>query len=96
MQSSKQWSDPGHDPGEIWTIEKNIELQEKVEMEELVLTPTKLKGCTSKPLFDAVPIHHSIVPVLHLVIGIGNCLMDSMFEWIEECVEQLSPKEVTA
>ena len=53
-------------------------------MEELVPTPANLKGCTSKPLFDAVPICHYIVPVLHLVIGIGNGLMDSMFEWIEE------------
>jgi len=59
-------------------------------------TLANLKGCTQKPLFDAVPISNYIAPVLHLVIGIGNILVDSIFEWVEQRVEQLTEEEVVA
>jgi len=59
-------------------------------------TLANLKGCTQKPLFAAVPISNYIAPVLHLVIGIGNILVDSIFEWVEQIVEQLTEEEVVA
>jgi len=59
-------------------------------------TLANLKGCTQKPLFAAVPISNYIAPVLHLVIGIGNILVDSIFVWLEQIVEQLTEEEVVA
>jgi len=51
---------------------------------------------TEKPLFDSVPIRNYIVPVLHLAIGIENILVDAIFEWVEQRIEQLSEEEVIA
>jgi hypothetical protein len=52
------------------------------------------QGCTKIPLFDSVAIKNYIVPVLHLLIGIGNNLVDSLFEWILKRFEKLSPDEL--
>jgi hypothetical protein len=47
-------------------------------------------------LFDAVPISNYILPILHIVIGIGSALVGSIFEWVEERIEQLTEAEITA
>jgi hypothetical protein len=96
MLSKQQWSLLPHELGEERTIEKLLQIREQVENNTLLPTPTNLKGCTEKPLFDAVPISNYTVPVLHLLIGIGNILVDSIFEWVEERVETLTPEEVVA
>jgi len=43
-----------------------------------------IKGCIEAPLFDSVPVQNYIVPVLHLLIGVGNNLLESLLEWISE------------
>jgi hypothetical protein len=96
MLSKQQWSLDPHDNGEEWTIENLYRIRESIENNMLFPTPDNLKGCTQKPLIDAVPISNYIVPVLHLLIGIGNVLVDSIFEWVEERVEQLTEEEVVA
>ena len=96
MLSKQKWSLLSHELGEEWTIEKLLQIREQVENNTLLPTPTNLNGCTEKPLFDAVPISNYIVPVLHLLVGIGNILVDSIFEWVEERVETLTPEEVVA
>jgi hypothetical protein len=47
-----------------------------------------------RPLIDAVPIENFILSVLHIIIGIGNTLIDGFFEWIEWRVEKLTQEEV--
>ena len=49
-----------------------------------------------RPLFNAIPINNYVLSVLHIIIGIGNSLVDFMFEWIESHVEQLTNDEVAA
>ncbi len=34
--------------------------------------------------------------MLHIIIGVGNSLVDFIFEWIESRVEQLTNEEVAA
>jgi hypothetical protein len=58
--------------------------------------PNDIKGVTLQPLFDAIPIGNYILSVLHIIIGVGNSLVDFMFEWIESRVEQLTNDEVAA
>ena len=48
------------------------------------------------PLIDAVPIENFILSVLHILIGMGNSLVDCFLEWVEERVEKLLPVEVEA
>jgi hypothetical protein len=51
-------------------------------------------GCTHSPIFDAVPVENFIISMLHIIIGIGNSLLDIFFEWIEWRIEQLSEGEL--
>jgi hypothetical protein len=65
-----------------------------VRLGNLLYVPENIKGCTEIPLFDSVPVQNYIVPVLHLLIGVGNNLLDSLIEWIMERVEKLTTDEV--
>jgi hypothetical protein len=94
MLSKAQWNETEHLPGELWTIEKIYGVRENVTENGMLPTPDNLKGCTDKPLFNAVPICNFVIPVLHIIIGIGNTLVDCIFEWIEERIEKLTPAEI--
>jgi hypothetical protein len=56
--------------------------------------PENIKGCTELPLFDSVAVENYIVPVLHLLIGVGNNLLESLLEWVSERIEKLTHCEV--
>ncbi len=47
-------------------------------------------------MFDAVPVENCIVSVLHILIGVGNTLLESLLEWIEERIEAISMPEIIA
>jgi len=49
-----------------------------------------------RPLIDAVAVESFILSVLHILIGMGNVLIESYLEWIEERVEKLTLAEVEA
>jgi hypothetical protein len=59
-------------------------------------TPQNLKGITNRPLIDAIPVSHYILPILHIIIGMGNSLVDAFLEWIEERIEVLDVRQVQA
>jgi hypothetical protein len=92
--SKTDWTRTGHNLGECWTIDGIHEVRENVRLGSLTNVPENIKGCTKIPLFDSVPVKNYIVPVLHLHIGVGNNLLDSLIEWIMERVEKLTPGEV--
>jgi hypothetical protein len=94
MLSKQEWSADPHDLGEEWTLEKLLAIRQKVDAKELEEIPCNIKGCTEKPLFDTVPISNYVIPVLHIIIGIGNALVGSIFEWVEQRVEQLAEAEI--
>jgi hypothetical protein len=96
MLSKVQWSLKNHDKGELWTIDKIIQLHEKVDLKELSEEPEYLRGCTKVPLFDSVPIENYIVPVLHILIGVGNSLVNAVFEFVDERIERLPEQLVVA
>lgn len=93
MLSKAQWGPADHPIGESWSIEKIREIRRQVTENNLSDKPENIKGCTKNPLFDAVPVCNYILLVLHIIIGIGNTLIDGLFEWVEERVEVL-PNEV--
>ncbi len=51
--------------------------------------PEHLRGCPKLPLFDSVPIENYIVPVLHILIGVGSTLVNAVFEFADEHIERL-------
>ncbi len=58
--------------------------------------PCKIRGCTERPLFDAVPVENFIISLLHIIIGMGNALVDGLIEFIEARVEKLEKVEIEA
>jgi hypothetical protein len=96
MLSKARWIDAAHLPGELWTIEKIYEIHHNVTENGMPAIPENGKGCTDKPLFNAIPICNFVIPILHIIIGIGNSLVDCIFEWIEERIEKLTPDQIQA
>ncbi len=94
--SKLQWGPNEHEKGELWTIEKLHNVQNMVELNNMAEIRENIKGITVRPLFDAVPVSNFILCILHIVIGIGNDPIDTLVEWIEERVEKLMPKEISA
>ncbi|MFN9983312.1 MAG: hypothetical protein ACK53Y_25515, partial [bacterium] len=72
-----------HHLGECWTLDAMQELRQELALGNLN-DADNMKVYTELPLFDSVPIEKHIVPVLHLLIGVGNNLLESLLEWISE------------
>jgi len=94
MLSKLQWNIEGHRGGPEWTVDKIVKIWNNVA-NGLAEKPETIFGCMHSPLFDAVPINNYIVSVLHIIIGIGNSLVDVLFDWVEWRIEKLTPAEVT-
>jgi hypothetical protein len=43
----------------------------------------EIKGVTNRPLIDAIPVSIYILSILHIIIGMGNSLVDAFLELIE-------------
>jgi hypothetical protein len=94
--SKGEWGVVDHPIGELWSIEKIRNIRQNVLENNLAEIPQNIRGCTENPLFDAVPVSNYVLSVLHIIIGIGNSLIDGLFEWVEERVEQLTVNEMEA
>jgi len=77
--SKVQWSASNHKPGQLWTIDNIVDICEKVDWKELSEDPELLRGFTKLPLFDLIPIQNYIVPVLHILIGVGNAVVNAIY-----------------
>jgi len=91
--SKSGWTHAGHHLGECWTLDAMQELRQELALGNLN-DADNMKVYTELPLFDSVPIEKHIVPVLHLLIGVGNNLLESLLEWIYEQIEKLTHHEV--
>jgi hypothetical protein len=75
-----EWSVAGHAKGELWTLEAIKSIQHQVDTDVLSNIPQNIKGCTELPLLDSVPVSDYIVSVLHILIGMGNILVEVLLE----------------
>ncbi len=96
MLSKTQWSVKDHDRGELWTLDKIAAIREQVDRNEIPEEPQHIRGCTQLPLFDSVPIQNYIVPVLHILIGVGNALVNTLYEFVDERIEKLPEQLIVA
>jgi hypothetical protein len=81
---------------ELWSIEKIHNIRNQVEAKQLAEEPCNIRGCTERPLFYAVPVENFIIRLLHIIIDMGNALVDGLIEFIEAKVEKLEKVEVEA
>lgn len=53
-------------------------------------------GVCENPMFPFIPIQNILIPLLHLVLGLGNDVMNFFRDFIEERIEPLLPEEEEA
>jgi hypothetical protein len=83
MLSKQACSVEGHAPGDRWSIDTIQQTRHNVEVCGMRDDPSNIMGYIKTPLIDAVSIENFILSVLHIIIGIGNTLVDAFYEWIE-------------
>jgi hypothetical protein len=95
------WQEPGHLPGEPWTLLGLKEHASKIENGETNVNNVQaVCGVREVPVFDAIDVDHYVIPSLHLLIGKGNDGLDNFFLEIQAAAESytaeyhLAEKEV--
>jgi len=53
-------------------------------------------GQKEAPLWSFIPINRMLVPILHILLGLGNDLLDNFFHWIDYRIEQSTLAEIEA
>ena len=91
--SAKEWSDKSHIKGMLWTIDL---LKKSFNDKENNVNKTRYekKGSVKKLLFDSVPIENYIFSLLHAEIGVGNKIVYTYFDWINERIEPITDEEL--
>ena len=58
------------------------------------MTRYEKKGSVKKLLFDSVPIENYIFSLIHAEIGVGNKIVYTYFDWINERIEFITDEEL--
>ena len=58
------------------------------------MTSYEKKGSVKKLFFDSVSIENYIFSLLHAEIGVGNKILVSYFDWINERIEHIDDEEL--
>ena len=88
-----------HCNAELWTIEDLLAtsfVNQQADVDENTEELTFPSGVKEAPIWDFIPIKNIIPPVLHILLGIGNDLVNKLIEWLDTRIEQLSPEEYVA
>lgn len=51
-------------------------------------------GCIDKPMIDCIEISSYVFPVLHIMIRLGNKLIDKFFRWVDLRVDMIPEEEI--
>jgi hypothetical protein len=82
--SKLQWGPDDHEKGKQWTIKKLYNIRHMLKLNNKAEIPENIKEVKARLLFDAVPVSNYILCILHIVIVVGNNLVDTLMEWIEK------------
>ena len=76
-----------HCNGKKWTIEEilatSLTNQQADGQMNNDFEETFLKGVRDAPLWDFIPIKNVIPPILHILLGLGNDLVNKLLEWLD-------------
>ena len=82
-----------HEHGNLWTLLQKEQVRNDITNEVLLNIPEHKKGCVDVPLIDCVEISSYIIPILHIMIGLGNKVRDQFFSWVDVKVEVIPEAE---
>ena len=72
-KKKSKWITDNHKGSELWTLQTMTEEQESEEDQ---------RGCVDVPLFDCVPILLYVFPILYVMIGVSNKVLNDFFLWV--------------
>ena len=72
----------------MWTMEELLKMASKIDGGKPQM------GIKKEPWWPFIPLSHYVVPLLHVLIGIGNDLLDGFRDWVNDEVESLDHQEV--
>jgi len=76
--SKVSWQNINHVKGDIWTLDK---IQQVCTM--LVTPGQHVKGIVQEPLITCIDVNHYMLPMMHIMMGIGNTLLDHFLDFID-------------
>ena len=88
-----EWIINDHPVGVSWTLEKMKQVRDDIGDGELRNTAKTKKGCVNEPLIDCVEPISYIPPILHIMLGLGNKVLDDFFKWVDAMVENIPVTE---
>ena len=68
-------------------------IREDVFIKVVVDEPQNVKGVKEMELLSIVEIDHFIYPILYVEIGLGNCLLNTLCDWIDYTIEEITDDE---
>ena len=78
----------GDERAAMWNMEELLRVAGEVNGGKAKL------GVKKKPWWPFIPLHHYVIPLLHVLIGIGNDLLYAFMDWVNDEVESLDQQEV--
>jgi hypothetical protein len=91
------WQRAGHERGNPWPIELLKKHARKIANNEINMKDVQaVCGVRGKPIFDAIPLHHFITPILHMTIGKGNNVLDNYLAKMQAAAEGYSDEYYVA
>jgi hypothetical protein len=78
--SHANWQGVGHEPGELWTLEKIGSVAEHVEATTDLI---REKGVTMMAPIWTIGIDRYVCPPLHILLGGGNGILGDFFGWVD-------------
>jgi hypothetical protein len=77
--SHSRWQSSQHYHGDLWTLQSIIETAAKVPP-----GGKPIMGVKTKPLIEHIGVDRYVCPPLHLLLGIGNRILDDFFEFVDK------------
>ena len=78
---------------DFWTIMK---LSEQSLLMQQGDDEAKGQGLNEPPLWDFIPVTNILVPILHILLGLGNDTLSKFWDWVDERVEKKSNELIQA
>ena len=82
-----EWAEEGHKRGEHWSFAKLCEMVDQNQ------SGKNRMGVKTKPYWDFIPFENYVLPMLHLMIGVGNDIFSYFMDTIEKHIIKVSEKE---
>jgi len=77
--SKANWQDVEHAKGDIWMMDKICQVCTTVVAGGV----QHVKGIVREPLINCIDVNRYLLPMMHIMMGIGNTVLDHFLDFID-------------